>query len=797
MRIVSTFVRWSGCCVLAMLLACGGGAGGDGSDAGGEAGGGSGGTDGPPAIVGGDGDQYGSDPDPIPAPSGAPGSNALIDAALAKGDLNTEQALFYRMYAQFDDVRLPAAYRGDDVGQIEGHAHDAFVAQVDSVGLDRISDETKSAMLPYFLPPYYSGSWWAERHAAGKALSSGRAKADSCPGCSPLSSWKNVSGNKVVVWYQADQEATDRPKANILLAEFEQAIWPKLTTTMGRTPLSDEGTGGVAGSLWTETDGRLDVALVDLANGNEGLTTPSTWRCKATSVHIALNRSLSNQGLIAQAAHEFMHAIQYAMSPARCVDDYYTTKEATAVWATNHVYAKNNWEHGYVKHYLSGGYVSDSYDSRSTPGLFRYGAYVFPLFLESLHGAGIVKSIWDQTATYNSELSAIDAALVDAGASFALDWPKFIAANWNSDGLTGYLAADGIASKMQIEAGNSADLRMNGSGTSVINHTVDIPHAAAVYYRVAFPDSAARSITIFNGWTFKATVKTAPDFGESLYYTGLSALERRGLSMQVYLKINGSWQAAPAPGVAATADLSNRFWAAFCRDNPAAKVDEMIVMYGNAETGEGAPNYGPTSSRDLLPGVLATSIGCRDWVGTLNMSFSGLDGTTQKLEIANARLENTMDTSAPGPGSYWPDYPLQPGEEGPQLPGWVYRVASGDASWEYYVPPDGAGKPACSGQRNLGIGGNLPSVTMMHMVPAGTASRRFLLPGFLVNVLAANASAGTVLQACGLSPHNLDITVGTPGDPKIAASGLSAQGDAAQVNNDHVTGIWTLQGLTQ
>jgi len=60
--------------------------------------------------------------------------------------------------------------------------------------------------------------------------------------------------------------------------------------------------------------------------------------CKAAPTHIYLSRSLPVKGLIAQAAHEFMHAIQYSYDSKSCVNEYHTTLEATAVWATNYVY---------------------------------------------------------------------------------------------------------------------------------------------------------------------------------------------------------------------------------------------------------------------------------------------------------------------------------------------------------------------------------------------------------------------------------------------------------------------------
>ena len=63
----------------------------------------------------------------------------------------------------------------------------------------------------------------------------------------------------VVVWYETSRAATDAANAAMLVAEFDNRIWPMLTGLMGRTPKSDLGS-----KLFTETDGRLDVTLEDM-----------------------------------------------------------------------------------------------------------------------------------------------------------------------------------------------------------------------------------------------------------------------------------------------------------------------------------------------------------------------------------------------------------------------------------------------------------------------------------------------------------------------------------------------------
>jgi hypothetical protein len=117
-----------------------------------------------------------------------------------------------------------------------------------------------------------------------------------------------VAGTNVVIWYETSRAASDAANAAMLVAEFDNRIWPMLTGLTGRTPKSDLGS-----KFFTETDGRLDVTLADLPKDKEGVTTPVDWVAENTAVHIALSRDLSPRGLQAQAAHEFMHAIQFSI----------------------------------------------------------------------------------------------------------------------------------------------------------------------------------------------------------------------------------------------------------------------------------------------------------------------------------------------------------------------------------------------------------------------------------------------------------------------------------------------------
>ncbi len=799
---------WVGICVLFMLASLAGCGGGGGS---GGAGTGSPGAGGASPVAPG-GDQFGSGPDPVAEPTGNPTSDELIDAALAAGQVTTEEALTYKMFAEFGDPRLPAQYAGDDAGFIEGHAQHQVIAHVASVGIGNVSVAALDTLRPFFVPPYYEGSWWhkrnpgattaaASRKTAAAAGPDARVAAAGNPncrawetGCSLLADWKNVGGTNVVVWYLDANAAADAPKAAMLVQEFDNTIWPKLTTLMGRTPISDVGTG----LLVAETDGRLDVILVDMPGNKEGSTYPSTiGGCKAVPTHIYLNRNLPNRGLIAQAAHEFMHSIQLSIGVAApCLENYYTTQEATAVWATNHVYPANDWEKTYAKHYLKGTWVSEPYDHRPPrPSLFRYGAYVFPLFLETRFGASIVKSIWDKTTAFNQELFAIDSAIADAGSSFHREWPKFIAANWNRETIQTYVKADSLSEKVDLN-GDEA-LAMDASGTVWLRHDLQLKHASAAYFRVVLGDSASRSITIVNGWKFLADSVDLTGWGENLAFTGLSTLDRQGASLQVFLKVNGAWLSEPS-------NLSNVPWFTVCRDDPAGKIEEMIFMYGNSEFSTGAPNYTQLVARKDNPGLLATNIGCRDWTGSLTLT-KPLPGGTERLAITGIRLQNALPTAAPQPGEGPPSYPFAAGQQIAPGFGWVYKITAGSATWTYNDNGDGCTR---GGNQTFAISGPNPVIMNTGFTPPGAASRGTTIPGLLANAIPTVvglsydwrcvATDGTVTSGTTPVGTDLDIHV-VLDDPvaRISGSGLSVFGTGAQSGAaPDATGNWSLQGAT-
>jgi hypothetical protein len=765
-------------------------------------------------VSAGGGAEHGSGPDPMATLSVHPGSSDLIRAAVTAGTLTREQGLIYDMYAEYRDARLPAQYLGDDTGIMEGTAHEKVVDHIASVGLANVSPATLDALKPFFIPAYYEGSYQRasvgahDKSAQGGARTQGVIK----PG------WVAVGGTHVVVWYESSRAATDAAKAATLAAEFDNTIWPKLTGLMGRTPKSDVGS-----LLFTETDGRLDVVLEDMPSNTEGRTTPVDWVAENTAVNISLDRNLGLQGLLAQAAHEFMHAIQYSIDVKAFSMPYYATiKEATASWASHFVYPRNGWETKYAQYYLKGTQLGHGYDAPRNAtdkanNAFRYGAYILPLFLETQFGPGIVKDIWDRTVSESFEMDAIGKAIAGKGSTFEEQWRKFIVFCWNqntiNDATRLYQATNVTFTTAPNDPANDIedDLSLSlANGFAAANHAVDLPHAAMAFYRVKFAASDSRSVTFVNGLNYGLDTFDDGGVGTALRFTGLQPGQREGVSMQLYLKVNGAWQSAPV-------DMTNVPWIAICRDNPAGKVEEVVFMYGNGEIDRGDPNYGTLQVPGAKgPGLIATDIGCRDWTARLDMKRPVEVGTgLETFTLKNVTLTNAFSTAAPQPGPK-PPYALAPGDQVQPGFGFPYKVTGGTAEWTFNQHTAGSTTCDYAGGKTYSVTGGkpvgaFPVLTLSNYTPPGNASRSMITVGLAINALAdfvslsadwrctdsggkvTTGTATNIATPMDLVVHELSQSV------RVGAGGMLITGTGAQTqageSDKTVTGTWTLTAV--
>jgi len=99
---------------------------------------------------------------PLDEPGG-PNSLSAIDQALADGEIDEESAILYRVYAAFDDDRLPSELDVGgliDAGSVLRDANERF---------ETLSTPAQEALRPYFVPPIYAESWYRDPLGANSA----------------------------------------------------------------------------------------------------------------------------------------------------------------------------------------------------------------------------------------------------------------------------------------------------------------------------------------------------------------------------------------------------------------------------------------------------------------------------------------------------------------------------------------------------------------------------------------------------------------------------------------------------
>lgn len=747
-----------------------------------------------------------------------PSSYALIDAAEAAGTLNHEQALLYKLYRDFKYPGLPPQYQGNDSSTIND-AVSLLTTYIEQIGgINNLSIASQDALLPFLVPPYFEGSWWHRRQdflasqantAAGRVASLANSGVLYCRKwaevCSVLGNWSSSTGTKVRVWYLTDWASVNKPEADALVTEIERSggIWEKLTTLMGRQPLVE-----------TDRGNRLDVILDDWMTdprNNQGTTQANSWGCRAQASTIYLNRFLPRNGLFSQAAHEFMHAIQLSYNSQTCPLNHKTIHEATAVWATHYMYPQGiggiRWEvvQNYAASYLEN--VGTAYDERPSD-LFRYGAYVFPLYMEGQAGFGpdIVKKIWEMTESNNGDLVSIDAAIKskDPSKSFDTVWPKFAAANFSHEPSNYLLTMQGLKSYELTSI--AEDFTDSGfSGTGWVGFSVDLPHASMSFHRMTFSQLDTRNLMIVNGISYKATSEAYPLIaGKVIYSSLLSDDERRGAGVQMLFKVNGTW-------LTDTVNVTNaQLPLTICRDNPQTRVDEIVFIYSNAEINSAKPNYQFLRPRGVSPGIHITNIGCRQWTGSIDLTTNtGLGNVTEELFSTTPIVAETLtfwDSIVPGP------------EPGPYDTS-VDHVSMSGAAPIYFVSGNfrwtrngtyTSGSDTCTqaGTQDFTMSARFPVGAFGNMVVEGASNHATQVISFpsLCSTSQGCIDAqytdscypGVPISSFEISGMGITINLADSPPHMVSSNGLSVSGTGAQANNpSQVTGTWSFNAQTR
>ena len=298
----------------------------------------------------------------VPAGTSADG---LIDDALARGDITSDEAVLYKLYHVFDDDRLPGEF------DVPGDPEEDATGILKQVGAeyDSLSPQMQQQVGPYLVPPYYEGSWWdIEQRGASAAPSS----APNCvpnhgpTGCPQHPAWSSVSGNLVKVWYPVNWPNGSVHAGGIITA-VEGTFWPALFSVMQRTPLSD------AGELNNGGDGKLDIAIVPGADG--AFVEPFTPDdCANEPAFMVLSDTVATSANDETVIHETMHAFQFAFDiQGNSCSEWDWVMEGTGHWAVKHLRPLTIYGDAAAKEFLN----QTEFTANDNTGSREYGSWIW------------------------------------------------------------------------------------------------------------------------------------------------------------------------------------------------------------------------------------------------------------------------------------------------------------------------------------------------------------------------------------------------------------------------------------
>lgn len=528
-----------------------------------------------------------------------PPSEDLIDRARERGEINAETALVYKVFALFDDTRLPARLRGDDRNVMDSNA----VAEA-TQRFETLTPAARQTLVPFLIPPVYAGSWYDLRMHGTAALAPTAAPANFITDrCNELAqgAFIPLESANFVVWFPANDSSYFQ-RAQAISADLETRIYPILTGLL-RVPLSDAGLG------CNPSDGRLDVYMVDNAiPGHETtLAMVSTYPdkgCKAAPTYMQiLNQSPSETNTV---AHEFMHMIQFAYNPAAgCFDSWWL--EATANWAIDYFERMDaepdvQSEQPYATAYLKSAWrwLIDTTDIR------EYGAYLWPFYLSHYTGSyhpELIAQIFAATENAaNGDLYKVINDRIAGG--WAQRWPEFALLNLNLPPHNRYETWDAFRERWLV------DWRGLFSGVALLDdpywvyylngrsagNPIAVPDLGIVYEEIAID----RDVRL---WALANTFANMPN-----------------MHVQALLYRNGQGWQGPE-------DWSQRKWSVFCQDNPAERVTSVLVIISNSNWQRRNGTIAPNGDLRLV----SSDVPCAGWQGTASWQMVGQssDGQTQ------------------------------------------------------------------------------------------------------------------------------------------------------------------------
>lgn len=483
-------------------------------------------------------------------------SDDLVRRAVSSGTIGKATGLLYRMYAMFEDGRLPAAYQAarPTAEQVAATYDDVMTAW------SGLSGRVQRRIDPFLRPPAYAGSASRLQPLPSTGRRSASAAAASCfpPGVEDEpqllgkdDGWAKMSTPHFVIWYPiVDTIQVDKEGA-LEVATWSksvlESIWTKVTRFYARDPLSDARVRCNGGS------GKVDLYVVNPPFDDGGsAATPYPPGCAHRPGYLTV--SPGHAGTLPDTrdllTFAFAQLVQLGYTHPKPCAEYRWLEDATATWMIDHVYPADNLEHFEAPRYLERGHAHPLEQGKGV------SAYLFLQFLARDYRPSRIADAWRATESTTS-LRALDSALPGG---FAETWSEFGKLVWNRADLDLFHDWD--------------DLSETLSPTTVLR-------LAADDYRTRYPLTTRRTVghlslnpTLIIPDYFADSV-TLRDFGfEGLGYDGDSLEgDTSGRITATMLTQDGS---------TFTEDWTDLESRTFCREKPGEDVVEIWLTHSNA-----------------------------------------------------------------------------------------------------------------------------------------------------------------------------------------------------------------------
>lgn len=604
-------------------------------------------------------------------------STALIAQALAAGTISAEQALIYRVYAQVGDVRLPAAYSG-----APSATPDHLLLREVASKMTSLSQGAQDLLRPFFVPPLYAASWYAQQLGALEPAASARSTAQSAAlhpaavlancdfAAKPLFIGK-VTTDHFNVFYIGPPFFDKNKELAELVGSVAEEAYTAETALLGRFPQSDKDIACNGG------DEKVDIYLTLGKDPNiVGQTVPYSATCDNTPSFILLNEFstpvfLAYNSPAARAhdimksvvGHELMHVIQFAMSRATTCDDMKWFDEATAEWAMDFVVEKfapdqlafpgiedgintvaaKRRSGAFLAQYLYSGHMR-SLEKGVADDSFGYADYLFFQFLARKYKPFTIRQIYDQMAGGASSIDAISLAIDPKTA-----WPEFAKSLWNdveNHVLDYWEKEDGYDFGLYDVFHNTS--RLTGAPTNLKPLEIDQldkPDAVFTLLDNALLASKSGDYEIAPRSMFYEELKFTDSKVHSVVFTNpvADAPDKEFIKVQVLKKIGGVWKDPE--------DWTNEAFKAFCLDQKNERIEELLVIVSNAE-------MAPKTEQPFRIGLAApmqvstSNVGCWRFQGTATTTTQAVGGlvTVASASVVFDRFQDKPPLNLPDGG---------------------------------------------------------------------------------------------------------------------------------------------------